>query len=253
MAHGIKIATFRDDEEVEEVFTSTTVRTRDTRFPLFGGAGTKPATETELQEFGDGVGARPDETKRPSHALHHPDVAFEEAEGILAPGGEMKRRQWSRRSDPEELRRRASATAAGARPTTMGGAGSASADPLRRITVKSPARPEKRRVEQQKGGCDDTDLEEPPTRRQRVARAVVQLRALVAITGKTDSDQCLGCNVAFDGGGFCACITELREQCVQDDVRLASYALTRTALVKRMKRTMWLLVTVWITEMMSSS
>ena len=28
--HGIKIATFRDDGEVEEVFTSTTVRTRDT-------------------------------------------------------------------------------------------------------------------------------------------------------------------------------------------------------------------------------
>ena len=52
--HGIKIATFLDDGEVEEVFTSTTVRTRDT--PLFSGAGMKPATEPELQEFGESVG-----------------------------------------------------------------------------------------------------------------------------------------------------------------------------------------------------
>ena len=43
--HGIKIATFRNDGEVEEVFTSTTVRTRDTVFSLFSGAGMKPATE----------------------------------------------------------------------------------------------------------------------------------------------------------------------------------------------------------------
>ena len=58
--HGIKIATFRDDGEVEEVFTSTTVRTCDTVFPLFGGAGTKP------------------------------DVEIEEAGGNLAPGEEMQ-------------------------------------------------------------------------------------------------------------------------------------------------------------------
>ena len=45
--HGIKIATFRDDGEVEVVFTSTTVRTRDTVFPLFGDAGTKSETEAE--------------------------------------------------------------------------------------------------------------------------------------------------------------------------------------------------------------
>ena len=38
MPHGIKIATFRDDGEVEEVFTSTTVRTRDSLCPLFGDA-----------------------------------------------------------------------------------------------------------------------------------------------------------------------------------------------------------------------
>ena len=57
--HGIKIATFRDDGEVEEAFTSTTVRTRDTVFPLFGDAGTQPATEAELQEFGESVRARP--------------------------------------------------------------------------------------------------------------------------------------------------------------------------------------------------
>ena len=43
--------------------------------------------------------------------------------------------------------------------------------------------------------------------------------------GETDSDQCWGCNVVYDGGGFCdECVTELQEQCVQDDVRLASYA-----------------------------
>ena len=59
--------------------------------------------------------------------------------------------------------------------------------------------------------------------RQRVARAAV--RALVAMTGKTDDDHCLGCNVVYDGGGFGdECVTELQEQCVQDDVRLASYA-----------------------------
>ena len=50
MPHGTKIATFRDDGEVEEVFTSTTVRTRDTVFPFFGDAGTKSATGAELQE-----------------------------------------------------------------------------------------------------------------------------------------------------------------------------------------------------------
>ena len=31
--------------------------------------------------------------------------------------------------------------------------------------------------------------------------------------------------MVYDGGGFCdECITEIQEQCVQDDVRLASYA-----------------------------
>ena len=45
------------------------------------------------------------------------------------------------------------------------------------------------------------------------------------MTSKTDSDQCWVCNVVFDGGGSCdECITELQEQRVQDDVRLASYA-----------------------------
>ena len=63
MPHGIKIATFRDDGEVEEAITSTTLRTRDTVFPLFGDAGTKSATEAELQEFGESVRARPDEAE----------------------------------------------------------------------------------------------------------------------------------------------------------------------------------------------
>ena len=71
----------------------------------------------------------------------------------------------------------------------MGGAGPASAEPRRRITVKRPARPVERREEQQSGGGDDPDLEEPPTRRQRVDRAVVQLRALVAMTDNTDSPE----------------------------------------------------------------
>ena len=106
----------------------------------------------------------------------------------------------------------------------MGGAGATSAEPRRRTTVKRPARPAERHEERQSGG-DDPDREESPTRRPRVARAVVKLRGLVAMTSKTDSDQCWGCNVVFDGGGFCdECVTELQEQCVQDDVRLANYA-----------------------------
>ena len=45
------------------MFTSTTVRTRGTVFPLFSGAGMKPATETKLREFGEGVRVRPDEVE----------------------------------------------------------------------------------------------------------------------------------------------------------------------------------------------
>ena len=68
-------------------------------------------------------------------------------------------------------------------------------------------------------------VKNPPTIRQRVARAVVQLRALVAVASETDSDQSWACNVVFDGGGCCdECVTELQEQCVQDNVRLASNA-----------------------------
>ena len=51
----------------------------------------------------------------------------------------------------------------------------------------------------------------------------MQLRALVAITDETDSDQYWRCKIVFAGGGFCDdCITELQEQCVHGDVRLAS-------------------------------
>ena len=196
LPHGIKIATFRDDGEVDEVFTSATVRTRDTVFPLFGGAGRKPATETELHEFGESVRARLDEVEEPSLALRRPAVENEETEGNLAHGEEMQDDRGRERPDPDELRRRAaeaSADAAGARPTMMGGVGPASAGTRRRITVKRPSRPVDRREEQQSGGGDDPDRDEPPTRRQRVARAVVQLRALVAMTGKTESTQCWGC------------------------------------------------------------
>ena len=124
MPHGTKIATFRDDGKVEEVFTSTTVRTRDTVFPLFGDAGTKSATEAELEELGESVRARPDEAERPSLALRRPVVEPEEGEENLAVGEEMQVDRGREQPDPEELRRRAaeaSADAAGARPTTMGG------------------------------------------------------------------------------------------------------------------------------------
>ena len=90
MPHGIKIATLRDYGEVEEVFTSTTVRKRDTDFPLFSGAGMKPATETELQEFGESVRVRPDEVEEPSLALRRPTAENEETEGNLARGEEMQ-------------------------------------------------------------------------------------------------------------------------------------------------------------------
>ena len=129
----------------ESVFTSTIVRTRDTVFPLFGDAGTKSATEPELQEFGESVRARPDEAEGPSLALRRPDVEPEEGEENLAASEEMQVDRGREQPDPEELRRRAaeaSADAAGARPTTMGGARPASAEPRRRITVKRPARPE---------------------------------------------------------------------------------------------------------------
>ena len=125
MPHGIKIATFRDDGEVEEVFTNTTVRTRGTVFPLFGDAGTKSATEAELQEFGESVRARPDEAEGLSLALHRLVCEPEEGEENLAAGEEMQVDRDRERPDPEELGRRAaetSADAAGARPTTMGGA-----------------------------------------------------------------------------------------------------------------------------------
>ena len=213
------IATFRDDGEVEEVFTSTKVRTRDRD------ADTKPATEAELQEFGEIVRVRPDEAEGSRLALRRPVVEPEEGEENLVAGEEMQVDRDRERPDPEELRRRAaeaSADAAGARPTTVRGAGPASAEPRRRITVKRPARPEKRREEQRDGGGDDPNRDEPPTRRQRVSRAAVRLRAFVAMTGKTEDDHSWRCNVVYDGGGFCdECVTELQEECVQDDVRLA--------------------------------
>ena len=130
--------------KVEEVCTSTTVRTLDTVFLLFGDAGTKPAIEAELQGFGESVRAMTDEVEGPSLAVRRPDVEIVEAEGNLAQGEEMQDDRGREHPDPEELRRRAadaSADAAGARPMMMGGEGSASAEP-RRIPMKRPARPE---------------------------------------------------------------------------------------------------------------
>ena len=161
--HGIKIATFRDDGEFEEVFTSTTVRTRDTVFPLFGGAGTKPVTEAEKQKFGECLRERSDDID--GLGLRHPD-------GNLAHGQEIQDYKGREQPDPEELRRRtagASANAAKARPTMMGGAASASAEPQRRISAKTSASSGE---EQQRGGGNDPNREEPQVRRQRVARAL---------------------------------------------------------------------------------
>ena len=155
MPHDINIATFRDHGELEEVYTSTTVRTRDTVFPLFGDAGTQSATEAELQEFGESVGVRPDEAEGPSLALRRPDVEPEEVELTLARGEEMQDDRGREQPEPEEVRRRAaeaSADVAGARPTMMGGAGPASAEQRRRSTVKRPARPAERHEERQNGG-----------------------------------------------------------------------------------------------------
>ena len=56
------------------------MRTRDEVFPMFGGAGTKP-TEAQLQEFGEGLGAKPDEVEIPSLALRRPDAGFEAVAG----------------------------------------------------------------------------------------------------------------------------------------------------------------------------
>ena len=106
-----KVATFRDDVEVEEVFTSRTVRTRGTVFPFVRQCWHERA--------------RPDEVEGPSLALRRPDVETEEAEGNLAPGEEMQDDGGREQPDPEELRRPAaevSADAARARPTMMGGA-----------------------------------------------------------------------------------------------------------------------------------
>ena len=86
------------------MFTNTTVRTRDTVFPLFSCAGMKPATETELQEFGESVRVRPDEVEEPSLALRCPAVENEETEGNLAHAEEMQDDRGRERPDPDEFR-----------------------------------------------------------------------------------------------------------------------------------------------------
>ena len=72
------------------------------------------------------------------------------------------------------------------------------------------------------------------------------------MTGKTDDDQCWGCNVVYDGGGFCDdCVMELLEHCVQDDVRfgqLCGGPSSRPAKERREKRMMLWLVPVRSTE-----
>ena len=65
----------------------------------------------------------------------------------------------------------------------------------------------------------------------------MRLRALVAMTGKTDDDQCWGSNVVYDGGGFCdECVTELQEQSVQDMLPKLQGLSARPAKERREKR-----------------
>ena len=118
--------------------------------------------------------ARPDDAEGPSLALRRPDVETEGAEGNLAHGEEVQDNKNREQPDPVELRSQAaeaSADANGARPTMKGGAGSASAEPRRRITVKRPARPVERREERQSGRGDDPDREEPASRSRSRAAA----------------------------------------------------------------------------------
>ena len=70
-------------------------------------------------------------------------LSSEEGEENLAASEEMQVDRGREQADPEELRKRAEeakADPAGARPTTMGGAGPASAEPRHRIRGKRSAR-----------------------------------------------------------------------------------------------------------------
>ena len=104
----------------------------------------------------------------------------------------------------------------------VGGAEPASVRPRPQIkTTRRPGRPDDGRREEQSGVGDDSSHEEPPTRRRRVALAAVQHRTLVAIAGTIEDDKCWGCGLVFSDGGFCdEYVTELQEQCAQEDVRL---------------------------------
>ena len=86
---GINIATSSDDGEIEEVFTSTTVGSRDTVFLLFRGAGMRSATEAKLQEFGDMTRMEPGEPDRPRRALWRPVVESEVRDETAAPVEEV--------------------------------------------------------------------------------------------------------------------------------------------------------------------
>ena len=78
-----------DDGEIEEVFTSTTVGSRDTVFLLFRGAGMRSATEAKLQEFGDMTRMEPGEPDRPRRALWRPVVESEVRHETAAPAEEV--------------------------------------------------------------------------------------------------------------------------------------------------------------------
>ena len=77
----------------------------DAVFPVFGGAGAKPATEAELREFGENLSARPDEAEGPSL--------------VLAPGGKVVENNPILKSCEDEGAE-ASAGATEAHPTMMG-------------------------------------------------------------------------------------------------------------------------------------
>ena len=104
------MSTFRGDGEVEEVITRTTVRTRDTVFPLFGGAGTKSATDAELQVFGESV--REDEvakTESCSPSRRCRDRRSGKEPRTWRGNAKLTCRE---HTDPEELRRRAAEASA---------------------------------------------------------------------------------------------------------------------------------------------
>ena len=187
--HGIKAATFRYDREVEELFTSTTVRTRDTVFLLFVGAGTN---------YGESARAKPDEAQRPSVAFRRPDVESEEAEGSLAPSEEMHDDSGRDRPLPGVLRRR-DAEATRSRSAS-------NADRRREVRQRGATAPNHWKGTHASSGETAAAMTSTTRNlRQDVSESLAQLCNCVPLSPcrvKLNCDQCWGCNDVFEGGGF---------------------------------------------------